>query len=124
MENRKRKYHYYQIGFRHWGGNEQQLIFIFINWMIPRQSQAQLQRLTLRALRRELLWLDKRWGRSWAERQTSEPLSQSTLYQAEYRFIETEIYNCLSNNYASKALLEWTFLYQTDTATSAVSSIT
>lgn len=41
---------------------------------------------------------------------------QSTLYQAEYQAIETEIYNCLSNNYASKALLEWTFLYQTDTA--------
>lgn len=41
---------------------------------------------------------------------------QSTLYQSEYHAIETEIHDCLANNYASKALLEWTFLYQTDTA--------
>jgi hypothetical protein len=41
---------------------------------------------------------------------------QSTLYQSEYQAIETEIYDCLKNNYASKALLEWTFLYQTSTA--------
>ena len=40
---------------------------------------------------------------------------QSTLYQSQYQAIETEIYNCLNNNYASKALLEWTFLYQGDT---------
>ena len=40
----------------------------------------------------------------------------SALYQADYHALETEIYNCLNNGYASKAYLEWTFYYQTTTS--------
>jgi len=40
----------------------------------------------------------------------------SSLYQADYQALESEIYNCLNNGYASKAYLEWTFYYQTTTS--------
>ena len=39
----------------------------------------------------------------------------SALYQPDYQALETEIYNCLDNGYASKAYLEWKFFYQTST---------
>lgn len=41
---------------------------------------------------------------------------QSALYQTNYHAVETEIYNCLNNNYASKAHIEVTFNYQTSTS--------
>lgn len=41
--------------------------------------------------------------------------AQSSTYQAEYQALETEIYNCLKNNLANVARIQWQFNYQTST---------
>lgn len=40
---------------------------------------------------------------------------QSSTYQVEYQALETEIYNCLKNNLANVARIQWQFNYQTST---------